>query len=811
MRLYAALFLCLLAAGYCQTWIVDGGGGGDFTSIQEAIYQSWHGDTIVVKPGLYKEDVVFAGREVTLTGDNPDDPNVVAATILQGTITFFLGENLNSIMQGFTIRGRVFPVSVGQYEQTTPKINGTIIVWKDKRNYDQSGWDIYGMDLSTGQEFAVCTAAGDQVSPAVYGDRVVWQDYRNNVASADIYGLTLSTNQEFIVSNGLQDEGAPAIYGDTVVWQDNRNVSTGYDIYGKNLITGLEFLINNSSYNQLNPAISDVVVVWQDYRSGSRYDIYSKNLQSGSTSIVSNVSGNKMYPVISPTYIIWQDYRNTNPDIYGKNRTNNLEVIVVNTASNQMSPAIYGDVAVWEDYRNGNADIYSKNITTGVQTVICSASGAQTVPAICGSDIVWSDARWGTPQIVYMDNARSTAYSILCSYAGPTIQKNVLMTTEDGIAGQYSAAPNILSNTLSLADIGIYGCLGQIQDNILQLNGFGISSCGGLIEHNILTLNDTAVISCSGTISSNTLSLNNVGIKNCSGVISDNTISDNTSFGITQSAGTISDNQIMNNHAAGIASGGDAQTEITGNFLMNNTAGITAMTAAGMSENVISLNQGDGIMGCTAGVIRNNIVSQNTGYGINNCTAIVRNNTVVKNSLTGIKTAGSGQIIRNNIMVSNGGFGIEGGTISYNCFWRNTGGIYSGSIPGPGNTAVDPLFADVANGDYHLKSQMGRWDPNTEQWILDAQTSRCVDAGDPADSVGQETNPNGNRINMGAFGGMTQASRSLNGNGQIVPVCTNRPTMDFNGDCKVNLADLALFTEQWLSCGLEPQESCISQ
>jgi hypothetical protein len=129
-------------------------------------------------------------------------------------------------------------------------------------------------------------------------------------------------------------------------------------------------------------------------------------------------------------------------------------------------------------------------------------------------------------------------------------------------------------------------------------------------------------------------------------------------------------------------------------------------------------------------------------------------------------------------------------------------------VPGPGNTAVNPLFADMDNGDYHLKSQMGRWDPSTEQWILDTQTSRCVDAGSPTDSVGQEPNPNGGRINMGAFGGMDQASRSLNGDGEIIPVCQTRPTMDFNNDCKVNLADFVLFTEQWLSCGLDPQESC---
>jgi hypothetical protein len=31
-----------------------------------------------------------------------------------------------------------------------------------------------------------------------------------------------------------------------------------------------------------------------------------------------------------------------------------------------------------------------------------------------------------------------------------------------------------------------------------------------------------------------------------------------------------------------------------------------------------------------------------------------------------------------------------------------------------GNIVADPCFADADNGDYHLKSQAGRWDPNSE-------------------------------------------------------------------------------------------------
>ena len=32
-------------------------------------------------------------------------------------------------------------------------------------------------------------------------------------------------------------------------------------------------------------------------------------------------------------------------------------------------------------------------------------------------------------------------------------------------------------------------------------------------------------------------------------------------------------------------------------------------------------------------------------------------------------------------------------------------------------------------GDFHVKSQAGRWDPNTQRWVKDDVTSSCIHAG----------------------------------------------------------------------------------
>jgi len=78
------------------------------------------------------------------------------------------------------------------------------------------------------------------------------------------------------------------------------------------------------------------------------------------------------------------------------------------------------------------------------------------------------------------------------------------------------------------------------------------------------------------------------------------------------------------------------------------------------------------------------------------------------------------------------------------------------------NIIVDPNDPDAVwiDGDYHLKSQAGRWDPNSQSWVVDEETSPCIDAGDPDSPFGDEPEPNGDRINMGAYGGTQQASMS---------------------------------------------------
>ena len=125
-------------------------------------------------------------------------------------------------------------------------------------------------------------------------------------------------------------------------------------------------------------------------------------------------------------------------------------------------------------------------------------------------------------------------------------------------------------------------------------------------------------------------------------------------------------------------------------------------------------------------------------------------------------------------------------TISYSDIQGGHVGIYDPHdrvVWGQGNIDADPLFADPGywvdvndpnvivepsdpnndlwvNGDYHLKSEAGRWHPVSESWVIDDVTSPCIDAGDPLTPVMYEPHPRGYFINMGAYGGTEKASKS---------------------------------------------------
>lgn len=82
--------------------------GLSYDHIQHAIDASAPGDVIVVPPGTYSEKIRLKGKSITLTSTDPEDPAVVAATVLAGPgqrVMFADDETADCVFTGFTVAG----------------------------------------------------------------------------------------------------------------------------------------------------------------------------------------------------------------------------------------------------------------------------------------------------------------------------------------------------------------------------------------------------------------------------------------------------------------------------------------------------------------------------------------------------------------------------------------------------------------------------------------------------------------------------------------------------------------------------------
>jgi hypothetical protein len=242
------------------------------------------------------------------------------------------------------------------------------------------------------------------------------------------------------------------------------------------------------------------------------------------------------------------------------------------------------------------------------------------------------------------------------------------------------------------------------------------------------------------------------------------------SYGVPSNP-TIDHCLIANNYAlsgGGIFCMGESEVQITNNTIVDNTAFIdgAAVYVQGSSP-----------------TITNNVIAHNSGldsggiitwYG----TPSIINNTIVHNRPNGLYLGptpwnpDSSPPVLNNIIWENeiyawSSVSLEGYDIRFNNIqgnWKiedeDEEEEEDKEEDKSGNINVDPCFAEPDNRDYHLKSQAGRWDPVSQSWVQDDITSPCIDTGDPDTEIESEPSPNGDIINMGAYGGTEKASKS---------------------------------------------------
>jgi len=361
----------------------------------------------------------------------------------------------------------------------------------------------------------------------------------------------------------------------------------------------------------------------------------------------------------------------------------------------------------------------------------------------------------------------------------------------------------------------IIDCENQARGFIFHTGETPASVLSGLtITHGTPATANGAGIHCSQaspTITNNTITANTIDRDECGGGIycedSDarivgNTIHDNDigkwpdfdqvsgkggGIACLRGAPLIANNRITSN-AAGRGGGilcTSSSGTITGNTINGNGARAAESWAA----------QGGGIYCTSSGTltITHNVISNNTALDADYMGMMTLGG--------GVRSSGDAIVFTNNTLYNNGAIAFGGGIYHAgpgslpitNCIlWANwthdpteSRDFYQcfpsycciqalpppfdpdeppGGRPyvpvGPGNFDDDPLFADPDNRDFHLKSTGGRYHPATAQWVVDGEHSPCIDTGDPASPLGDEPMFHGRRINVGAYGGTAEASKS---------------------------------------------------
>ncbi|MHC4477482.1 MAG: choice-of-anchor Q domain-containing protein [Planctomycetota bacterium] len=797
MRTVIFILVCLSSVFSCQgrTITVDCNGSADFVSIQPAIDASWAGDAIVVRDGIYRgtgnENIRLRGKAITVASEQGPDKCIIDCQHdpfrREKGFIFSDGEGRDTLLDGFTIR------------------NATCaIVCETGSSPTILNCNIRGNTSLTYSAGVFCL----QSSP-----RVV------NCVMADNYGPS---------AGAVYCKQSSAIFTNCTICDNTGGKSGAFLI--DSFCTGIKItnciLWDNQPVNFVNHC-------------GACYSVTYSDVQGGITGTGNRNSDPKFsfeghYTVMDGSPCINAGSNFPSGGLHSTDVVGNPRIvggIVDMGAYEQPSGAI---IEVERDFFLFSAPEHSDTVCEGLLRLRNRGSGV--LYWVVEEDCNWlsvsetsGSSAGEVDQVTLSADSNGLSrglyrYDLVISDShNPHI--SVVVEVEFVIEG-ILRVPGVFSTIQEAIDHAQDGDTVEVDDGIYQGEGNrDLDFCGKAITVKSRHGPHTCIIDCGGSEAAphrgfyfhNYEDMNSVvdGFAICNGFI-----------GTSGSGGGIycfrSSPQvkscIIRDNSASVDGGGicfnGSQTSLVECIIFGNRAGF----------------DGGGIRWSGGGTISNCVIAGNQG-----------------SKGGGIYSGRAHLTIRNCTFLGNraiyrgGGFFTDGGasTLSNSIFWANSASrgkeLYlqsdyyrEGSLAtsyndiqggpslvgtdsyftldwGTGHIDADPCFADRGywdvngtpddtsddswtEGDHHLRSAGGRWDSNSGSWVCDDVTSPCIDKGDPNSDVCNEPPPDGGRINMGAYGGMSQASKSPTC--WSAAECAGQPSGDATCDGNTGLADL---------------------
>lgn len=253
--LNCAVLLIVGASSRAETRLVP----VEYRTIQRAIRDCNDGDVVIVEPGKYYETINYSGKDITIRSTDPNDPAIVASTVIDGdgdgtVVTFENGETRRAVLTGFTIRGgfgtlntalspdvRIFWGAGIYCFQSSPTIVGNVIA--ESRGPMTIEGEIADYRLSYG-----VGVGGVEASPLI--DRNIIRDNAGYAGAGVLIIGNPTISNNFIYANSAYVAGGVVMFGGTLV--NNTIIGNDASFAGGMLIGGNVHIVYDASFGEVS-------------------------------------------------------------------------------------------------------------------------------------------------------------------------------------------------------------------------------------------------------------------------------------------------------------------------------------------------------------------------------------------------------------------------------------------------------------------------------------------------------------------------------------------------------------------------------